>query len=89
MFIIRDVLIVEQIFLSPQVKRSAIINNKLVELLYKLPNDLRPRKLGNIRKISKLHRIIAQRSVPAPPPEMKILPALVKFSLKAETEPFT
>ena len=38
-----------QIFLSPQVKRSAIISNKLDidELFQELPNDLRLRTLGN------------------------------------------
>ena len=50
-----------QIFLSPQVKRCAIITYKhsIYELPHELPNDLRLRKLGNIRKLSKLHRIIA------------------------------
>ena len=54
---------VEQIFLSPQVKQSAIISNKLVYACC-LTWDLR--KSGNIRKISKLHRIIAQRLVALP-----------------------
>ena len=57
-----DFLMVEQVFLSPQLKRSVIISNKLVytsELPHELPNALRLRKLGNIKKISKLHRIIA------------------------------
>ena len=50
-----------QIFLSPQVKRCMIITYKhgIYELPHKLPNDLRLRKLGNIRKVSKLHRMIA------------------------------
>ena len=50
-----------QIFLSPQVKRWAIVTYKhgIYELPHKLPNDLRLRKLGNIRKVSKLHRMIA------------------------------
>ena len=50
-----------QIFISPQVKRCAIITYKhgIYELPHELPNDLRLRKLGNIRKVSKLHRIIA------------------------------
>ena len=53
----------DQIFLSPQVKRSVIISNK--HSIYKLPNDARRRnlkdlrELGNIRKASKGHRIIA------------------------------
>ena len=59
-----------QIFLSTQVKRSAIISNKhdIYELPHKLPSDLRPRIffLGKVRKISKLHRIITQYPVPLP-----------------------
>ena len=41
-----------QIFLSPQVKQSAIISNKhgVYELLHELPNDLRLRILGNKEK---------------------------------------
>ena len=41
-----------QIFLSPQVKRSMIISNKLgvYVLPHELPNDLRPRILGNKEK---------------------------------------
>ena len=44
-----DFLMVEQIFLSPQVKRSVIISNKhgIYELPHELPNDLRLRILGN------------------------------------------
>ena len=62
---------VEQNFLSPQVKRSEIISNKLVynKLPQELPYDLRLRKLGNDRKITKLGRIIAQCLVS---PEMKL-----------------
>ena len=50
-----------QIFLSPQVKRCMIIMNKhdIYELPHDLPNDLRLRILGNIRKVSKLHKMIA------------------------------
>ena len=50
-----------QIFLSPQVIQYAIITYKhgIYELLNKLPNDLRLRKLGNIKKTSKLHRMMA------------------------------
>ena len=62
-----------QIFLSPQVKQCAIITYKhdIQELLHELPNDLRLlRKLGNIKKVSKLHRIIAQRPA-SPPPQKK------------------
>ena len=52
-----------QIFLSPQVKRWAIIIYKhgIYELPHELPNDLRLRILGNIRKLSKPHRTIAQQ----------------------------
>ena len=41
-----------QIFLSPQVKRSAIISNKqgVHELPHELPNNLRLRILGNKEK---------------------------------------
>ena len=54
-------MIFDQVFL---VKRGAIISNKhgIYELPHKFPNDLRLkdlRKIGNIRKISKFHRIIA------------------------------
>ena len=50
-----------QIFLTPQVKGWAIItyNYGIYELPHNLPNDLRLRKLGNIRRVSKLHRMIA------------------------------
>ena len=47
-----------QIFLSPQVKRWAIISYKhdIYELSHELPNDLRHvRKLGSIRKVSIPH----------------------------------
>ena len=49
-----------QIFLSAQVKRWAIITYKhgIYELPLELPNDLRLRKLGNIRKVSKFYRMI-------------------------------
>ena len=52
-----------QVFLSPQVKRNAIISNKysIYELPNELPNNLRLkdlRKLGNVWKISNLYRII-------------------------------
>ena len=53
-----------QIFLSPQVKRLAIITYKhgIYELPHELLNNLRlkdPRKLRNMRKVSKLHRMTA------------------------------
>ena len=46
---ISDILIVEQTFFSPQVKRRMIISNKhgIYELPHKLPNNLRLRILGN------------------------------------------
>ena len=49
-----------QIFLSPQVKRFVIIGNKyrIYELNHELPDGLRLRKFGNLKKIPKLHRII-------------------------------
>ena len=53
-----------QILLSPQVKRCAIMTYK--HGIYELPNDLRPRKLENIRKLCKLHITIAQCSLPLP-----------------------
>ena len=55
-----------QIFLSPQVKRWPIVTYEhgIYELPHKLPNNLRLRKLGNIRKVSKIHRMIAY--CPAP-----------------------
>ena len=60
-----------QIFLSPLVKRWVIITYKhgTYELPHKLPTDLRLkglRKLRNIRKVSKPHRMISQRPVPLP-----------------------
>ena len=53
-----------QIFLSSQVKRCTIITYKhgVYELPHELSSELRIRileKLGNIRKVSKPHRIIA------------------------------
>ena len=50
-----------QFFLSPQVKRWAIITYKhgIYEFPHKFPNVLRLRKLGNIRKVSKVHTMIA------------------------------
>ena len=51
--------------LSPQPKQCVIVTYKVViyEFLHELPNDLikqkQLRKLGNIMKVSKLHRMIA------------------------------
>ena len=49
-----------QIFLSSQVKRCAIITYQhgIYELPHELPNNVRLRKLGNIKKVTKLHRMI-------------------------------
>ena len=52
-----------QIFLSPQVKRWAIITYK--HGIYELPHEL-PKDLGNIRKVSNIQRMIAQCPVPLP-----------------------
>ena len=82
-----------QFFLSPQVKRWAIITytHCIGDLSHELPNNLRLRKLGSIRKVSKRHRITAQ-SPPPPPPhplttKMKIANAGKKLR-KIETKPF-
>ena len=58
----------EEIFLSPQVKRCAIVTYKhgIYELPQELPNDLRLRIVGIITKVSKPHGMIAQRPVPPP-----------------------
>ena len=58
----------DKIFVSPKVKQIVIISNKhgIYKLPQELPNDLRLRKLGNIKKISKFHRIIAWCSVLLP-----------------------
>ena len=47
--IFRDILLFEQIFLSPQVKRSVVISNKhdMYELPHELLNNIRLRILGN------------------------------------------
>ena len=49
-----------QIFLSPQVKRCAIIiyKHSIYELPHELPNDLRLRKLVNVKEVSKLYKMI-------------------------------
>ena len=58
-----------QIFLSPRVKRWAIITYRhgIYEVPHESPNDLRLkdlRKLGNIRKVSNPHRMLPQRRAP-------------------------
>ena len=57
-----------QIFFSPQVKRWVIITYKhgIYNFPHELSNDLRLKKLGNIRKVSKTHKMIAQCPVPQP-----------------------
>ena len=57
-----------QILLSQQVKRWAVITYEhgISELPDELLNDLQLRKLGNIRKVSKPHRIISQCPVSLP-----------------------
>ena len=47
--ILRPFLMVEEIFLSPEVKRRVIITNKygMYELPHELPNNLRLRILGH------------------------------------------
>ena len=57
--IFSNFLMFDQIFLSPQVNGSVIVSNNhgIYELPHEFPKDLR--LLGNIRKISKLYRIIA------------------------------
>ena len=59
-----DFLVFYQVFLSRQVKRCAIITYKhgIYELSHQLPNNLRLNdlsKLRNVRKVSKLHKMIA------------------------------
>ena len=50
-----------QILFLPQVKRWEIITYKhgIYEWPHELPNDLILRKLGSIKKVPKIHRIIA------------------------------
>ena len=78
-----------QIFLSPQVKRWAIITYKhgIYELPHELPNNLRLRKSGDIRKVPKLHRMIAQS--PVPPAKIKALSPLAKKSRRIAIKPFS
>ena len=65
-----------RIFLSPQVKRWAIITypHGIYILPPELLNDLRLgdlTKLGNIKKVPRPHRMIAQCPVPPLPPPLK------------------
>ena len=59
-------IMIYQILLSPQVKRWATITYKhgIYEFPHELPNNLRLRKFGNIRRVSKPHRIKDQCQVP-------------------------
>ena len=54
-----DILMFDQIFVSPQVKQIVTVSNKhgIYELSHELPNDLRL-KFGNIMKLSKTYRMI-------------------------------
>ena len=58
--ILWDFFMFYQIFLSPQVKRSAIISNKqgVYELSYKLLNYLRLRIVGNKEKSGKSQNLL-------------------------------
>ena len=88
-FIFWDFFFFFQIFFSPQVKRWANITYKhgIYKLPHEWPNDLRFRKLRNIRKVLKPHRIVAHRLVP-PPKWKPRLPILAKCSWKTEIKPF-
>ena len=78
-----------QIFLSPQVKRCAIITYKygLYELPHELRNNLRLRKLENIRKVSKLQYfdgffediIFKHHYWNTPPPPTAVEPKILGF----------
>ena len=63
-----------QILFSPQLKGCVIISYKhsIHKLINELPNNLRLRKLENIRKVLKPYRIIAHKTksplIPAKPP---------------------
>ena len=80
-----DFLRFSQTFLSLQVKKCAIITYKdgLYELPKELPNDVRIRKLENIRKVFKLHKMIALF-----PAKIKILLIIAKNSWKTEIKLF-
>ena len=55
---------------------------------HELPSNLRLRKVGNIRKMLKLHRIIALRSIlNPPPPENENSASTSKSPKKIEIEP--
>ena len=49
-----------QIFLSPQAKRSSIVNNK--DGIYELPNDFKTYDFRKLRKLRKVSKLSAQHS---------------------------
>ena len=55
-----DFLILYQIFFSRRVKRNVIISKKyrINEVPHELPNDLRPRILGNYNRLEKSQNFI-------------------------------
>ena len=67
-----------QNLLSLQVKRSAIISNKLgiYELPHELVNDLRLRIFGNLERPGKSQNFL--ELVPSRPPKIKVLLILAK-----------
>ena len=81
-----DFLMFYQIFLSPQVKRWAIITYKhgIYELPHELPNDVRLGTWGNKEISGKCQRIMDDSLVPSPSAKMKVLLILAKNSRKAE-----
>ena len=58
--ILWDFLMFYQIFVSPQVKRNAIISNKqgAYQLTHELPHELRLRILGNDEKSRKFQNLL-------------------------------
>ena len=76
-------------FLFTTSERMAIITYKhgIYKLPHKFPNDLRLRKLGNIRKLSKLTSY-NDGLVPSLPAEMKLLLILAENSWKTEIKLF-
>ena len=68
---------------SLEVKRIVIISSK--PGIYELPNNFRLRKLGDIKKISKLHKILAWCSILLP--KLKFVNTSKKL-LKNRNSPF-
>ena len=68
---------------SQILKQWVIITSKhgIYELPHELPNNLRLRKIGNIRKVSKLHRIIALCPVSLPKTKILLILTLEKQKL--------